>query len=316
MVADESLADDAIERFSCFGGSCSVLVTGDGPAGSARDAVAKVKRGLLAWHQQFSRFEPQSELSRLNRDPRMLVSVTPVMARFVEAALGAARMTGGLVDPTLVSEIGRAGYREHFDAIPVPLPRALALAPPRAPARPSGMAAWRRVDVDRVSLSVRRPPGVELDSGGIVKGMFGDILAAVLSGHESFAIDAAGDIRFGGAGSLARPLQVASPFDESILHVFAFVRGAVATSGIGKRSWLDADGRPAHHLLDPLTARPAFTGVVQATALAPTGVEAEALSKAALLAGEEHAVGRLSYGGLVVYDDGSFDVAQPPAELR
>jgi thiamine biosynthesis lipoprotein len=157
---------------------------------------------------------------------------------------------------------------------------------------------------------------VELDSGGIVKGMFGDILAAVLDGHESFAVDAAGDIRFGGAGSLVRPLQVASPFDESILYVFEFARGAVATSGIGKRSWLNAHGRPAHHLLDPFTGRPAFTGVVQATALAPSGVEAEALSKAALLAGAEHAAGWLSHGGLVVYDDGSFDVVQPPAELR
>jgi len=78
-----------------------------------------------------------------------------------------------------------------------------------------------------------------------VKGMFGDILAAVLGKHESFAVDAAGDVRFGGRGSLLRPIRVASPFDESVLHVFALVRGAVATRGIGKRSWLDGDGRPA-----------------------------------------------------------------------
>jgi len=33
---------------------------------------------------------------------------------------------------------------------------------------------------------------------------------------------------------------------------------------------VDDDARPAHHLLDPRTGRPAYTGVVQATALAPT----------------------------------------------
>ncbi len=81
--------------------------------------------------------------------------------------------------------------------------------------------------------------------------------------------------------------------------------GAVATSGIGRRSWLGPDGRPAHHLLDPATGRPAFTGVVQATALAPTAVEAEWRAKAAVLSGPERAADWLAHGGVVVLDDGS-----------
>jgi FAD:protein FMN transferase len=304
-------AVEAIERFPCFGGSCAVLVTGSGPAGTPREAAVRVKRALLAWHAQFSRFEPDSELSRMNRDPREKVPVSPVMTRFVEAALGAAAMTGGLVDPTLAVELDRAGYGEHFDSIPVPLRRALALAPSRVPGGPNPTASWREVQVDRGAGTVGRPPGVRLDSGGIVKGMFGDILAAVLGKHECFAVDAAGDVRFGGAGSFLRPVRVASPFDESVLHVFELERGAAATSGIGRRSWLDGDGRPGHHLLDPATGRPAFTGVVQVTALAPSGVHAESLSKAALLSGPEGARDRLTHGGVVVYDDETFDVIDP-----
>jgi thiamine biosynthesis lipoprotein len=302
---------EAIERFPCFGGMCAALVIGSGPAGTPHAAALRVKRGLLAWHDQFSRFNPDSELSRLNRNPRQTVAVSPAMARFVEAALNAAAMTGGLVDPTLAGEMDRAGYAKHLDSVPVPLWRALALAPRRAPGGPDPTGAWRQVGVDRGAGTVTRPPGVRLDSGGIVKGMFGDILAAVLGKHESFAVDAAGDVRFGGSGSLLRPIRVASPFDESVLHVFELVRGAVATSGIGKRSWLDADGGPAHHLLDPATGRPAFTGVVQVTALAPTGVQAEALSKAALLSGPDRARARLTYGGVVVYEDETFEVIDP-----
>jgi thiamine biosynthesis lipoprotein len=305
-------AIEAIERFPCFGGRCAVLVTGAGPAGTAREAAIKVKRGLLAWHSQFSRFEPDSELSQMNRDPGDTVGVSSAMTRFVEAALEAAAMTGGLVDPTLADELDRAGYREHFDSAPLPLRRALALAPPRTPGGPSPTASWREVGVDRDAGTVTRPPGLRLDSGGIAKGMFGDILAAVLGQHESFAVDAAGDVRFGGSGSLLRPIQVASPFDESMLHVFELERGAVATSGISRRSWLDDDGRPAHHLLDPATGSPAFTGVVQVTALAPSGVQAEALSKAALLSGPDHARTRLIHGGVVVYDDETFEIIDPP----
>lgn len=307
-----SAAGEAIERFSCFGGTCAVLVSGAGPAGSAPEAAVRAKRGMLAWHSQFSRFAPDSELSRLNSDPREAVPASPAMTRFVQAALHAAAMTSGLVDPTLVGELERAGYRSHFDRMPVPLRDALALAPPRAPAAPCRVATWRALGVDLRSGTVTRPPGVRLDTGGIVKGLFGDILAAVLAGHESFAIEAAGDVRFGGNGSLLRPIRVASPFDQAILHVFELEHGAGATSSIGRRSWMGADGQPAHHLLDPSTGRPAFTGVVQVTALAPTGTEAEALSKAALLSGPERAAGWLVHGGVVVYDDATFQVLDPP----
>ena len=59
------------------------------------------RRALLAWHERFSRFSASSELSRLNRDPAATVAVRPLMRRVIEAALTAARDTGGLVDVTL-----------------------------------------------------------------------------------------------------------------------------------------------------------------------------------------------------------------------
>ncbi len=132
-----------------------MLVTGSGPAGTAREAAVRVKRGLLAWHDQFSRFAPRSELSRLNGDSRETVQVSPGMARFVEAALEAATMTGGLADPTLLGELDEAGYGEHFDRAPVPLRHALALAPARAPGRPNLIATWRQIEVDRHAGTVR-----------------------------------------------------------------------------------------------------------------------------------------------------------------
>ena len=96
-------------------------------------------------------------------------------------------------------------------------------------------------------------------------------------------------MRLGAAPGRPARVHVASPFDDSTLHTFELAAGAVATSGIGKRSWTRPDGRPAHHLLDPATGEPAFTGVVQVTALAPTATEAEILSKAAVLSGPERA---------------------------
>jgi thiamine biosynthesis lipoprotein len=290
---------EARSTFPCFGGKCSVFVIG--PAPEADAAVALAKRRLLAWHHRFTRFEPDSELMRLNGDPRTEVPVSSLMARFAAAARTAAERTGGLVDATLLEELEDAGYRGELRT-ELPLGEALRLAPPRAAAGPSPKASWRLVSADLERNVVRRPPGVRLDSGGVAKGLFADVLAESLSGHAGFAVECAGDLRVGG---VAREVRVESPFDGSVLHTFELADAAVATSGIGRRSWLDEDGRPAHHLLDPATGLPAYTGVVQATAVAPSAVEAEWRAKAAVLSGPERAIDWIPHGGVLVLDDGS-----------
>ena len=128
------MSGEAIERFECFGGSCAVLVQGEGPAGSAQQAAALAREQLLEWHGQFSRFIADSELSLLNRDPRAAVPVSPLMARLVRSIADAGELTGGLVDGTLAQQIERAGYREDLNGS-VELAQTLALAPPRRPAR-------------------------------------------------------------------------------------------------------------------------------------------------------------------------------------
>ena len=296
---------EASESFSCFGSTCSVFVIGHRRA--AGQAVAAAQRRLLSWHERFTRFEPSSELSRLNADPRTEVPVSAVMALFADAAVRAAEATGGLVDATLLGEVERAGYRDDLRTS-LSLDAALRVAPARSPARPHPDARWRQVRVDRSARTVTRPPGLMLDSGGLAKGLFADLLARDLSGHASFALDCAGDVRLGGAAGLARPIHVAGPFDAGTLHTFEAAATGVATSGIGRRSWLDADGRPAHHLLDPSTGRPAYTGLVQVTALAPTALEAEWRAKAALLSGPVAARRWLPHGGVLVRDDRSHEI--------
>ena len=294
--------DEIIEAFPCFGSTCGVLVDGDGGLGSAVDAVDAARACLESWHQRFTRFDRDSELSRLNADPRPAVEVTPIMARFVAAAVAAAEWTRGLVDPTLLADLERAGYASDLRA-PLPLDLALRLTPHRRAGGPSRDLRWS--DVWVTNNTVIRPPGVKLDSGGIAKGLFADVLGELLDTHPGYAIDCAGDLRIGGAAGLLRPVNVASPFGDEVLHVFELADAGIATSGIGKRSWLDAHGAPAHHLLDPATGRPAFTGVVQATAIAPTALEAELRAKAAVLSGPDGAAAWLPHGGVVVLDDGS-----------
>lgn len=304
------MSGEAILRFDCFGGSCGVYVEGDAPAESAGQAAARARANLLLWHRRFSRFDGASELSQLNADPRERVPVSPLMGRLAMAIREAAETTEGLVDATLVPELVAAGYERE---LPPVLPPALsaALAPSPHPAGASPERRWEQIVPEGKALS--RPPGLTLDSGGIAKGLFADELASTLSAHRSFAIDCAGDLAIGGDGEVERRVEVESPLDGTVLHTFAVRHGGVATSGILARSWLGADGRPAHHLIDPATGRPAFTGVLQATALAPSALLAEIHAKAAVLSGPDGARRWLPWGGAVVLDDLALEVIEPAA---
>src|SRR4051794_33461045 len=233
---------EAIERFDCFGSRCAVLVIGAGPAGTAHQAGRLVRRRMLRWHERFSRFEPGSKLSRLNADPRARVKVTSTMGRLAEAVIWAASETGGLGDSTLVAGIEEAGYVSDL-AASAPSVGAIRLPPERRPATPSTREWWRELRVEGQTLV--RPPGLRLDSGGLGKGLFADLAAEMLADHESFAVDCGGDLRLGGTSGATRNVDVASPFDHTVLHSFDLAAGGVATSGIAKRSWLDPSGAPA-----------------------------------------------------------------------
>ncbi len=88
---------------------------------------------------------------------------------------------------------------------------------------------------------------------------------------------------------LEDPLEPAH--DLAVLHAQP---GAIATSSIAKRKWLQ-DGRLQHHLIDPRTGKPAETDWLSVTVIAPHAAEAEVFAKALLIAGSKGAH-RISFG--------------------
>jgi thiamine biosynthesis lipoprotein len=290
------------ETFPTMGTVARVVRDADGGV-DVRSLFAEIDRRL-------SRFDAGSDLSRLNADPRSSVPAAPLLRAAVAAALRAASVSAGLVDPTLLGAMRRAGYGQTRAGIaPESLRHALRSAPPRRRARPDPAARWRTVEVDETAGVIRRPPGVELDLGGSAKGWAADLIGARLERHGRCAVDCGGDLRL--AAPLGTPweVRVRHPLTGAIAHAFRVRAGGVATSGIDARVWRRQGGQFAHHLLDPATGTPAWTGLVTATALAPTALEAEALATAALLSGP--VAGRrllqTHHGGVLVRDDGAVE---------
>jgi FAD:protein FMN transferase len=289
-------------------------VDGMAPAPAAAEAARKF---IVEFDATLSRFKPDSELSRLNADPRERVPASELMRDAVKAGLSAAERSSGLVDPTLVREIEATGYAASRAGMPgAPLGAALEEAPPRRPAAPSPEAGWRRFAVDDAAGEVVRPPGLLFDSGGAGKGLAADLIGRRLRGYSRYVVDCGGDISIGGSDALLNPYEiyVEHPLTGERAFVLRIGRGGVATSGLNVRIWRDQEGRYSHHLLDPATGEPAWTGLIGATALGDTAVEAETLSKAALLSGPEGAREVLAeQGGLIVHDNGRVEPIGPLA---
>jgi thiamine biosynthesis lipoprotein len=305
---ETALAFEHEHRFELFGSEVRFLI---GPPSRVEIrppalAALELEAFLHKFHRRLTRFDKSSDLCELNACNSDSCQVSTLLALAVRAALWAAERSGGLVDPTLVDEIERAGYaRSRVGVEPAPLERALAAAPPRRQARPHPLARWQEVSVDQVRGVVTRPPGVRFDLGGVGKGLAADLCAIRLADYDLFVVDAGGDLRIGGRRAVPRTVEVESPLPGETSLTFEFTRGGVATSGISTRIWQRGDTF-AHHLLDPSTGEPAWTGVVQVTAIAETALEAETLAKMALMSGPAAGAAVLApNGGLLVLDNGS-----------
>jgi FAD:protein FMN transferase len=315
-----------VERsFRTMGCEATVRLESPVVGGAELDEQADMVRATLdAVDRALSRFRPDSELCALNRHPRRAVPASDLMRQFALAAHWAGRYSRGLVDATLLHEIEDAGYRESRERIRAGdgqhghalLDEALAAAPARRPARanPAGRAALIRVDEQR---RVLRPAGVGLDSGGLGKGLAVDMAARRLPDDVRYAIGCGGDLAVGTWPAFPWEIGVRDARTGGMAHRLRARSGGVATSGIDARIWRRPDGSFAHHVLDPATGDPAWTGLVAATAVAASALEAEVLAKTALLSGPPAARRLLRVrGGVLQHDSGRVEVVPPEPVIR
>jgi thiamine biosynthesis lipoprotein len=147
---------------------------------------------------------------------------------------------------------------------------------------------------------------VTLDPGGLAKGMAADRAAALMPDGVAYAVGCGGDLAVGGR---RWEIGVDGVRGQGHVHRLPVDRGGVATSGIHARVWREADGTFSHHVLDPATGRPAWTGLVAVTAVGASAVDAEILAKAALLSGPPGARRLLHVrGGVLQHEDGTTEV--------
>ena len=265
-------------RFPAMGTRIELVLDAT-PSALAFRALAAAEADLRRLERLLSRFDPDSELSRLNE--RGTMTVGPELLELVELALAARERTGGSFDPTVHDALVAAGYDRTFARLPE-----RSFAPPLGPARCAGA-----VRVHQESSTIQLEPGIRIDLGGIAKGYAADRAGAILAEVGPCLVDAGGDIALRGR---AWPVGVETTAGTLTLEV---AEGGLATSGRDRRRWTRG-GEEQHHLIDPATGRPADGDVLRVTVAAASAAEAEVQVKSLFLAGTSTALERADEHGL------------------
>ncbi|PWU05071.1 MAG: FAD:protein FMN transferase [Terriglobia bacterium] len=251
----------------------------DSDAARAGQAIEAALDEMSRIDRLLSNYDPASELSAMNRSAASApFRASAELFGFVAACRRFYDESAGTFDPTVGALVRAWGF---FARRPE-LPSAAAVAAAKAA---SGFDNVRLIPGDH-SISYLAS-GLEFDPGGIGKGYAVDRAVAVLRrlGIRSALVSAGGSTIYGLGHPPGRDgwkVAVANPADANRPVAFIQLRdNALSTSGVSEQS-LKAGERRYSHIFDPRSGAP-VEGMCQATVIARSAAESDALTKPAYI---------------------------------
>lgn len=295
-----------------------VLSTSD--AASASRAAARVVGLLDHLERCWSRFLPDSDVTRLNLAAGQALRVDPTTVTLLLAMVDAWRATDRRFDPTTLPDLVAAGYHSSIDDS-----RRVTLLPSgdlHIGGYDDEPPTLDDVDVDRERNEIRLPAGLAIDAGGIGKGLAADlaVIDALDAGADGALVSIGGDLSMGGhppAGGWT--VEIEHPdVPGTVIGTTTVSGGGVATSSTRSRRWRH-ERRERHHVIDPWTGEPSTTDLASVTVVARAGWLAEAHATESILSGSDHVVEllhRRRLSGVAVTHDGQVLTTDDLAGLR
>ncbi|MDX1890745.1 FAD:protein FMN transferase [Mycolicibacterium sp. 050158] len=269
------LAREQWQRWTC---EMQIVVTDPDALQTAR---REVDDELDAVEAAASRFRPDSEVCRLAAAAGLPTEVSAKLADLLDAALTAARLTDGDVDPTIGAALVSLGADPDPRSLDARLPTALADFPPIV----FTPTSWSMVTLEGRVVTV--PPGMLLDLGATAKAVAADECAKRVHAttRAGVLVNLGGDIATAGpAPSGGWQVGVLDATGEPEGSVALPAGAALATSSTIRRRWRRGDD-VLHHILDPRTARPANPVWRTVSVAAATCHAANTVSTAAIVRG-------------------------------
>ncbi|MCX5687626.1 MAG: FAD:protein FMN transferase [Candidatus Omnitrophica bacterium] len=230
----------------------------------------------------FSKFDENSEVSRINKLAGLdKLSVSKEVFNLTERSIYYSRISEGAFDITVAPFMDIWGFVLRHNSIPDTDAIEKALK----------YVGYKNIELKSEDMSIKfLNKGTKIDFGGIAKGYAVDRARDILisRGIKNSLINLGGNIfALGNApGKKNWKIGVQDPRNKGkLLHSFELTDRAISTSGNYER-FFEIKGKRYSHIINPITGIPC-QGIISVTVVADSAEEADALSTAIFVMGEE-----------------------------
>ncbi len=278
------------------------------------EAISQVLGRVI---ETLSHWEPRSEISKLNRDPRSTVEISAEFSKVLREALWVHRVSRGAFDVTVAPLVKLWGFGP--------------MANVESPKMESVIQIRSQTGMSKIALDSQRRlrrlhSGLTLDLSAIAKGYAVDQVVERLSsyGMKNLLVEIGGEVRAIGRKHDGSLWRVAIQMPKGIEKVLSSEEGggesfglwksisvidqAVATSG----TYEHRDSKGRHHIIDPRTGFPTQNGVVSVTVITQSCMRADALATALVVMGVKEGLQLISS---LKETDALFLVEEPSSKI-
>jgi len=232
----------------------------------ADDLQAEIEAELQKVDGEFSMFNPQSTVARINGGDST-VERSAMFCEIFELAQTVNKETNGAFDIHVAPLVNAWGFGFKNDQLPTPQ------------------------QVDSL-LKIRD----QMDFSAIAKGYGCDVVARLLRSHgiENFMVEIGGEVVLSGHNDKGQPWHIGvnkpveNPEDGDLQTVLSITDCAIATSG-NYRNFYYKDGQRYAHTIDPRTGYPVQHSLLSATVVAADCATADAYATSFMVLGLDSA---------------------------
>ena len=280
------------------------------------DFKTRVDAMLTRINRQMSTYDPDSELSRFNRNPSTdWIAVSPELQQVVAEGLRISDLSNGAFDITVGPLVNLWGFGPEPRRDQVPSDEAIAQARER-------VGYWRLQAREQPPALKKERADLYVDLSALAKGYGVDQLAALVetTGIANYLVAIGGEIRAKGYNGQGQTWTIAIekpvPGQRAVERLIRFGDRSVSTSG-DYRNFFEQNGQRYSHVINPRTGRPVLQNLVSVTVIGVRSMEADATATALMASGPEQGFQLASEHHLAALfilasPDGSFQERQTP----
>jgi len=306
-----NVRDAAVQLIGATMGTAYTVKIPRVPGSIAADTLqAEIDQILTQINRQMSTYDPESELSRFNRNSSTAwVPVSPELLLVVQEAQRVSQLTAGAFDVTVSPLVNLWGFGPTVTDDDIPTDAAITEAQTRI--------GYQQLKTRDTPPALRKTiPDLEVDLSAIAKGYAVDQLAEYLEtlGISDYMVEIGGELRVKGHNAQGNPWRIAiekpTPNERTVKRIALLTDRGIATSG-NYRNFFERDGQRYSHAIDPGTGRPIRHELASVSVIHPSVTMADALATGLIIMGSEKGLQLAEQQGLaalfIVIKNGGFE---------